>query len=160
MRAWLCLGSGTQFATLADLSLSLIHSEGNGVMMGWETGIMNKTATLLCEDHPNAAHLRVLNVGHGLGIVDELLQQHGQQPAKHVIVEAHPDVLKHMREKGWYDRPGVEIFEGQWQDWLKTNQETFDVVYWDTFSEHYRWVHFSPLLKSMYKLITGSGLFF
>lgn len=121
-------------------STTIVRREGNGVMMGWETGIMDRTASLLCEAHPNASNLRVLNVGHGLGIVDSLLQKYGS-PARHVIVEAHPDVLKHMREKGWYDRPGVEIFEGQWQDWLKQATEQgdmFDVVYWDTFSEHYR----------------------
>lgn len=126
------------------MSLS-VCSEGNGVMMGWERDIMRRTADLLCDSHPNTSQgLRVLNIGHGLGIVDEYLQAF--KPSKHVIVEAHPDVLKHMRDvKGWTaeQRPGVELFEGRWQDWLQgavERGEQFDVVYWDTFSEHYKCV--------------------
>lgn len=40
-----------------------------GVMMGWEEGIMKETVRRLAEDHPNAEHLTILNVGFGLGIV-------------------------------------------------------------------------------------------
>lgn len=44
-----------------------------------------------------------------------------------------------MRSTGWYDKPGVEIFEGRWQDWLSLMGEEegvglFDALYWDTFS--------------------------
>lgn len=47
-----------------------VDAEGNGVMMGWEREIMNRTAELLC--HTRSAvdgELWVLNVGFGLGIV-------------------------------------------------------------------------------------------
>lgn len=40
-----------------------------GVMMGWEKKIMQETVQRLCRDHQNARHLKVLNVGFGLGIV-------------------------------------------------------------------------------------------
>ena len=36
----------------------------------------------------------------------------------HTIVEAHPDVLARMRQDGWYDRPGVAVVEGRWQEVL------------------------------------------
>jgi protein arginine N-methyltransferase 2 len=103
------------------------------VMMGWETDLMQRSAQLLCQDHPStSAGLTVVNIGHGLGILDEALQ--GFKPKRHVIVEAHPDVLQRMKEKGWYDREGVEVFEGRWQDWVESEPGVFDVLYWDTFS--------------------------
>ena len=58
-----------------------------------------------------------------------------------MIIEPHPDVLAHMRNTGWYERPGVTILEGKWQDFI-TSEELyavggFDVIYTDTFSESY-----------------------
>jgi len=83
----------------------------------------------------------VLNVGFGLGIIDALFQQLRVRPARHVIIEAHPDVLVYMREQGWYDKPGVTILEGKWQDHVDSDALLscggFDVVYTDTFSEDY-----------------------
>ena len=62
-------------------------------------------------------------------------------PTQHVIIEAHPDVLQHMRETGWYDKPGIKILEGKWQDFLDSenllSSGGFDVIYTDTFSEDY-----------------------
>jgi protein arginine N-methyltransferase 2 len=63
-----------------------VDREGNGVMMGWETNIMERTAEKLCApyryrvDRENGAGnqaadddenlpLRIMNVGFGLGIV-------------------------------------------------------------------------------------------
>lgn len=63
-------------------------------------------------------------------------------PSMHVIIEAHPDVLAHMRAKGWYSRPGVRVLEGKWQDLIDSEEITsvggFDAIYTDTFSENYR----------------------
>ncbi|KAK7053335.1 Arginine N-methyltransferase 2 [Paramarasmius palmivorus] len=128
-----------------------------GVMMAWEQGIMEKTVALLCKDHSNADNLRVLNIGHGLGIIDTLFQNLSSTPALHCIVEAHPDVLRHMKDCGWYDKPGVRIVEGKWQAYRIRSRKTitdgvlrrqdvvpelfemggFDIVYTDTFSENY-----------------------
>lgn len=62
-----------------------------------------------------------------------------------MIIEPHPDVLDHMRSTGWFSKPGVEVFEGRWQDFivpekieaLLGEEGGFDVVYTDTFSEGY-----------------------
>ena len=58
-----------------------------------------------------------------------------------MIIEPHPDVLKHMREQGWYDKEGVKILEGKWQDFVESDELLavggFDVIYTDTFSEDY-----------------------
>ena len=45
-----------------------------------------------------------------------------------------------MREKGWYNKEGVTILEGKWQDFIDTKtleDMVFDAVYTDTFSEDY-----------------------
>lgn len=47
-----------------------------------------------------------------------------------------------MRELGWYEKPGVKIFEGKWQDFIDNDELLalggFDIVYTDTFSENYK----------------------
>lgn len=119
-----------------------IDSEGNGVMLGWEDEIMKKTSELLCGHQPNSDsfELSVLNVGFGLGLIDSYLQSY--KPHRHVIIEAHPDVLNFMEEKGWHEKEGVEIYRGRWQDFFADVQlgkleANFDGIYWDTFSENY-----------------------
>ena len=115
----------------------------------------------MCNNHPNVeTGVKVLNVGFGLGIVglpraancvqsglseihmqiDSFFQALPVPPSTHVIIEPHPDVLRYMRERGWYDRKGVTILEGKWQDFVGTKKlegMTFDAVYTDTFSEDY-----------------------
>jgi len=80
--------------------------------------------------------LRVLNVGFGLGIIDTLFQE--LKPSRHTIIEPHVDVIRHMEETGWLARPGVDVRRGKWQDVLDAEEdEKWDVVYFDTFSEDY-----------------------
>ncbi|KAI9838462.1 MAG: Arginine N-methyltransferase 2 [Thelocarpon superellum] len=113
----------------------LLDADCNGVMMAWETGIMKRTAALLLPGQS----LRVLNVGHGMGIVDECFQS--QSPSAHHIIEAHPAVLTQLRGNGWYDKPSVTIHEGRWQDVLPkllADNVMFDAIYFDTFAEDYK----------------------
>ncbi|PKX99728.1 S-adenosyl-L-methionine-dependent methyltransferase [Aspergillus campestris IBT 28561] len=112
----------------------LIDADRNGVMMAWESDIMKKSAAKLLP----TPGLRVLNVGHGMGIVDQFLQD--RQPAEHHIIEAHADVVAEMKRRGWHQKPGVRIHEGRWQDVLPAlvaEGEMFDAVYYDTFAESY-----------------------
>ena len=69
-----------------------------------------------------------------------------RSPRKHIIIEAHPDVLAHMRERGVYDWPNVHILEGRWQDFLtgdemgkviEMSDGGFDAIFVDTFAEGY-----------------------
>ena len=72
--------------------------------------------------------------------IDSYFQALRVLPATHVIIEPHPDVLRHMRDKGWYARKGVTVLEGKWQDFVGTKMlegMAFDAVYTDTFSEGY-----------------------
>jgi protein arginine N-methyltransferase 2 len=113
----------------------LLDADANGVMMEWETTLMRRSAELLLP----APGLRVLNVGHGMAIIDSIFQE--KQPKSHHIIEAHPDVLKRMKEQGWYEKPGVVIHEGRWQDivpGLVESNEMFDAIYFDTFAEEYK----------------------
>ncbi|TFK44747.1 arginine methyl transferase [Crucibulum laeve] len=112
-----------------------------GVMMGWETEIMQETVRKLSQNHPSAKNLKVLNVGFGLGIIDNLFQNLADPPSHHVIIEPHPDVLAHMKMSGWYAKNGVKILEGKWQDFVDSDElfgyGGFDIIYTDTFSEDY-----------------------
>jgi type IV protein arginine methyltransferase len=113
----------------------LLDADANGVMMEWETTLMRRSAELLLP----APGLRVLNVGHGMAIIDSIFQE--KEPKSHHIIEAHPDVLKRMKEQGWYEKPGVVIHEGRWQDivpGLVEKNEMFDAIYFDTFAEEYK----------------------
>ena len=71
-----------------------------------------------------------------------MFQLRARPPRRHYIIEAHPDVLAHMRELGWYEKPGVTILEGKWQDFIESEQLLsvggFNVIYTDTFSEDYQ----------------------
>ncbi|KAF2269083.1 arginine N-methyltransferase 2 [Lojkania enalia] len=113
----------------------ILDDSANGVMIEWETALMRQSAELLLP----SPELRVLNVGHGVGIIDSILQE--KSPKSHHIIEAHPDVLKRMKEQGWYDKPGIVVHEGRWQDivpGLIEKGELFDAIYFDTFAEEYK----------------------
>ncbi|KAF2402180.1 arginine N-methyltransferase 2 [Trichodelitschia bisporula] len=127
-------------STLTQAPRAILDAGLNGVMMDWETPLMERHAELLLP----TPGLRVLNVGHGMGIIDTFLQKHG--PSSHHIIEAHPEVVASMKEKGWDKKPGVVVHEGRWQDVLpeliarsaETGEElVFDSVYFDTFAEDY-----------------------
>jgi protein arginine N-methyltransferase 2 len=122
-------------------STKLLDEDGNGVMMSWEKGIMERSVKELLSDDPKAAfEARVLNIGFGLGLLDSAFQRRLEGRGRHVIVEPHPSVLQHMRSTGWFDKPGVEILEGKWQDVivdLIADGTEFDAIYYDTFAEGY-----------------------
>ncbi|KAL5360690.1 S-adenosyl-L-methionine-dependent methyltransferase [Aspergillus floccosus] len=112
----------------------LLDQDQNGVMMAWESDIMAKSAKNLLP----TPGLRVLNIGHGMGIVDGFFEE--LSPAAHHIIEAHPAVVEEMKRKGWHEKPGVKIHEGRWQDILPAlvaEGEMFDAIYYDTFAESY-----------------------
>ncbi|PYH96049.1 putative arginine N-methyltransferase [Aspergillus ellipticus CBS 707.79] len=121
-------------STLTFQNDRLLDADQNGVMMAWESSIMKKSAQQLLP----GPGLRVMNIGHGMGIIDTFLQELG--PAEHHIVEAHPEVVAEMKRKGWAEKPGVVIHEGRWQDVLPAmvgEGVMLDAIYYDTFAESY-----------------------
>lgn len=113
----------------------ILDSDGNGVMMAWETDIMRRTADLLVPQEG----LRILDLGHGMGIIDNFFQQ--KLPSAHHIIEAHPKVVEKMKRDGWHEKSGVTVHEGKWQDVVPRLIEegiTFDAIYFDTFAEDYK----------------------
>ncbi|KAJ7703140.1 S-adenosyl-L-methionine-dependent methyltransferase [Mycena rosella] len=149
-----------------EICMLNVEDEEIGVMMGWEAGIMRETVANLCLDREPK---KILNVGFGLGIIDTLFQS--LSPALHVIIEAHPDVLKHMRKLGWYEKPGVKILEGKWQDFINAEQlgslvpeGGFDLIYTDPFAEDFAMLrrffsHLRPLLgpRARFSFFNGLG---
>jgi protein arginine N-methyltransferase 2 len=122
----------------SDDNTKLLDADKNAVMMDWEGPLMKEHAKILC-DRPDVKRedLHILNVGFGLGLVDDAIQCF--KPGRHTIIEAHPDVHAKMIRDGWADRPGVRILFGRWQDFLLSGElETYDGIFWDTFGEHYR----------------------
>ena len=125
-------------STLRFQDSRILDNDNNGVMMAWETSIMKRTADLLLAE----PELRVLNIGHGMGIIDTFFQE--KAPSSHHIIEAHPAVLARMKEDGWYNKPHVTIHEGRWQDVVPKIMEQgilFDAIYFDTFAEGYKALH-------------------
>jgi protein arginine N-methyltransferase 2 len=82
----------------------LLDDNGAPVMMKWESEIMRQTAEVLL---PTPGKGRILNIGFGMGIVDGYFQE--RRPESHVIVEAHPAVIKRMNDEQWDKKPGVEV---------------------------------------------------
>ena len=125
-------------STLCFQDGRILDNDNNGVMMAWETDIMKRTADLLVPK----PELRILNIGHGMGIIDAFFQE--KAPGSHHIIEAHPAVLARMKEDGWYNKPHVTIHEGRWQDVVPQIMEQgilFDAIYFDTFAEGYKALH-------------------
>ncbi|KAJ2008203.1 hypothetical protein H4R26_000323 [Coemansia thaxteri] len=126
----------------------LVDAEKNGVMMSWETPLMELHAKVICSK-PDSV---VLNVGFGMGIIDSALQD--LRPGRHVIVEAHPDVYRHMCQEGWDAKPNVHILFGRWQDKLDEIRALgpYDGIFFDTFGEFYK------ELDDFHKAIFATGL--
>jgi type IV protein arginine methyltransferase len=113
----------------------ILDSAKNGVMMAWETPIMERTAALLAPE----PGLRILNIGHGMGTIDTFFQE--TSPTAHHIIEAHPSILVLMQEGGWHEKPSVTIHAQKWQEAvpaLVAQGVIFDAIYFDTFAEDYK----------------------
>ena len=140
-------------STLSISNDRILDSSANGVMMSWETTIMERTADLLVPQ----PGLRILNIGHGMGIIDNFFQS--KSPSMHHIIEAHPTILANMRRDGWYDKTGVKIWEGKWRDIIPTitaEGTEYDAIYFDTFAENYKDLRFF-FSESLFTLLSSDG---
>ena len=131
---------------------ALVTKEGSdGVMMQWEDQLMKAGCESMFKSIDDPTDVNIVNIGFGMGIIDTMIQS--KNPTKHYICEAHPDVLKKMRQDGWYEKPNVVILEGKWQDTLPsllTEGVFFDGIYYDTFSEHYE-----DMVEDLFDVVVG-----
>lgn len=124
----------------------LVDEDGNGVMMAWETDIMQQSKDALLREPQQGK--RILNVGFGMGIIDSMFAD--TKPAQHHIIEAHPEVLKRISAPeskfgaAWEasgPEPGAyTVHQGKWQDicpQLLAEGRVYDAIYFDTFGEDY-----------------------
>lgn len=123
---------------------ALVTTNKDGVMMSWETELMKIGCESLFNSKPMADYeddekdVNILNIGFGMGIIDTMIND--KNPTRHYICEPHPDVLKKLKNDGWYEKHNVTILEGRWQDCLPnllSQGVFFDGIYYDTYSEHY-----------------------
>ncbi|KAI0194592.1 arginine N-methyltransferase 2 [Astrocystis sublimbata] len=134
-------------ANLTYTDGKLVDDEQNGVMMAWETSIMRWSVDKLLPGLPSGK--RILNIGFGMGIIDTMFRD--TQPSRHHIIEAHPEVLKHVDTspdckfgQDWESSGPADgafkIHRGRWQDVvpkLLEQGEMYDAIYFDTFGEDY-----------------------
>ncbi|KAM0937434.1 putative guanidinoacetate N-methyltransferase [Dioscorea sansibarensis] len=142
----------------------VMEAESKAVMMAWERPLMEAHARAVCG---NGNGGRILNVGFGMGLVDEAIQKYA--PAEHTIVEAHPEVHERMIRSGWGEKENVRIVFGKWQDVLP-QLESYDGIFFDTYGEYYEDLrlfhqHLPKLLKpggiySYFNGLCGDNAFF
>ena len=105
----------------------LLDPKARPIMMGWEDPIMKDAANLICKDGG-----KILNVGFGLGIIDNYIQSHNVK--EHWIIEAHPQVQFKMTEEGWDKKENVTLIFDDWRNVLNELPK-FDGIYFDTWKE-------------------------
>lgn len=106
---------------------NLYNWKGEAVMMEWERDWMKKSADIVCSNGGD-----ILNIGHGLGIVDSYIQEHN--PTSHWIIEPHQDVINHMKETNWFSK--ATVIKSRWQNVIN-DLPTFDGIYFDTWSDNF-----------------------
>ena len=142
---------------------TLVDDSGDAVMMEWETPLMAAHADVCVGAFPHEAcghlkernDLRVLNVGHGLGIVDGFLRNYAARISEHCVVEPHPDVLKRIDSQDW---AGVTFRRETWQASLK--DETFgpfDAIFFDTYAERYE--DMREFFRALPRILAPKGVF-
>jgi hypothetical protein len=112
-----------------DRGLYVLSESGRRyVMVDFERPLMEASARVACQRGG-----AILNVGFGLGFFDEAVAR-VPTVTRHVIVEAHRQVLDTMRAQGWMDRPGVEVVASLWEDvnWSRY-AGAFDGVFFDAY---------------------------
>jgi len=126
---------------------TLVDVHGYAVMMEWERSLMAAHAAYVVGDGTG----KVLNIGHGMGIVDEEIQACMHATGQHFIVEAHEEV--YPRAKQWAGEcklpERVTVVRGMWQtiDWDAIG--FFDGVFFDTYEETVE--DFFPVVRQILK---------
>ena len=144
---------------------TLVDDNGDAVMMEWETPLMAAHADVcvgafphdVCSHLKDRNDLRVLNVGHGLGIVDGFLRNYSSRIAAHCVIEPHPDVLKRVDAfpEKW---AGVTFRRETWQESLRDEAfGPFDAIFFDTYAERYE--DMRQFFRALPRILAKGGVF-
>jgi len=130
------------------LKLGNSHRPYNrSIMHEWERPIMELDAKLVTQNGGS-----ILNVGYGMGIIDNYIRSHN--PKKHTVIEVHPQIAEIARSKGY------NVIEGDWMDIIDDfikNEIKFDGVYFDTYSfDRPDWFLFS---KRVSEILNPEGVY-
>lgn len=136
----------TFVGALDEPGAKIVDARGEAVMMAWETPLMEVHAKALLAGDDGVAR-NIVNVGFGLGIFDRFVEELRAEGRvdQHVVVEAHPDVMKRIVAEGFDKLPNVTVIFGRWQDALLDGRllaavgggANYDCIFFDTFAEHY-----------------------
>ena len=115
--------------------------------------IMEESANILCQNKGT-----VLNVGFGLGIIDNYIKRHN--PKEHHIIEIHPKVYDLAIQQGF--NKIAKLYLGDWQDIIQEfilKGKKFDAIYFDTYTfsrEKKQWAMFGKIVN---KILNPNGIF-
>ncbi|XP_020579150.1 protein arginine N-methyltransferase 2 [Phalaenopsis equestris] len=130
----------------------IVDAESKAVMMAWEKPLMEAHARAICCFGDVGG--KILNVGFGMGLVDEAIQRY--KPLEHTIVEAHPEVYDRMIQSGWGEKENVKIVFGKWQDVLP-QLGSFDGIFFDTYGEYYD--DMREFHQNLHRLLKPGGIY-
>lgn len=128
---------------------------GHPVMESWEDGYMRELARIAA-----AGGGRVLEVGFGLGISANYIQEHPIN--EHVIIEANSDVFERAKLFATLAKHQVTLKHGFWEQVTPTLESgTFDGILFDTYpltAEEIHRNHFN-FFKEAQRLLKPGGVF-
>lgn len=128
------------------------------VMQDWETPYMKRLAEIATSKGG-----RILELGFGLGISAGFIQE-SEIITEHVIIEAHPDVIKFAKRKfpEASNSGRMNIKPGFWEDVSKKLEgDSFDGILFDTspLNQETNFFHYFPFFSEAHRLLKGGGVF-
>ena len=127
----------------------LSHSMSPVIMSYQEEYLMLKSAEVVCQNGGD-----ILNVGYGLGIVDDFIRN--QTINSHHIIEIHPQLYQNAVDAGFQN-----VHLGDWRDVIQTfidQGKKFNGIYFDThnFGAVDEWYDFVQQVDS---ILAPGGIF-
>lgn len=133
------------------LTSNALEGDLCSIMDNQEDLIMEKSAEVLFKNKPKS----VLNIGHGLGIIDSYIKLHN--PESHTIVDIHPDAVKFAKSKGFN-----QVVNMDWRNYAEICIQKgvkFDSIYFDTYNLNilkHEWIDFGKVVDS---ILNKGGIF-
>ena len=128
------------------LNVAQIHK--HAIMHEWERPIMKLDAKFVTQKGG-----RILNVGHGMGIIDSYIRSFN--PKHHTIVEIHPQIAERARLQGYKD-----VWEGDWINFVEDcilKDIKYDGIYFDTYCfNRPDWILFTQIVN---KILNPGGIY-